>query len=172
MRTIQPVGPYRDIVEARSPLDPLLAVLVGLREDSFSPVLHHNLSTAVAQYYGIVQHELFHAVHAFKGLNRPLMDGEDMAADKRIVIYSWRPQKDYVWIGGQFGGKPVEKVPPRGRVFVVLVREEPGPNEYAGVGKVFGSIEKWNWVKEDPQLLQAPIEWQERYTSKLWSREI
>lgn len=172
MKEIQPVGPYRDIVEARSPLDSMLAVKVGLRNDSFSRVLHHNLSTSVAQYYGIVQHGLFQAVHAFKGLNRPLMHGDDMEADKSVIVYSWRPQHDYVWIGGQFGGKPVEKIPPRGLVFVVLVREEPGPNEYAEVGKVFGSIEKWNWVKEDPRLRNAPVDWQDRYTEKLWSREI
>ncbi|HEY2392491.1 MAG TPA: hypothetical protein VGK22_15050 [Candidatus Angelobacter sp.] len=172
MNKIHPIGPYRDVLEARSPLNPLLAVKLGLRKDSFDRVLHHNLPTSVAQYHGIVQDGLFQAVHAFKGLNRPLMHGEDMQADKSILVYSWRPEVDYVWVGSRFDGKIIAKSPPSDRVFVVLVREEPEPNEYAEVGRIFGSIEKWNWVKEDPTFPYAPIEWQDRYTSKLWSREI
>jgi hypothetical protein len=172
MKDIQPVGPYGDIVDARSPQDPVLAVKLGLRRDNFDRVLHHSLPTAVAQYYGIVQHGLFQAVHAFKGLNRPLMHGDDMEADKSILVYSWRPENDYVWIGSRFDGKVISKTPPSGRVFVVLVREEPEPNKYTGVGTIFGSIEKWNWVKEDPTFPHAPVDWQERYTSKLWSRDI
>jgi hypothetical protein len=52
------------------------------------------------------------------------------------------------------------------------VREEQQPNEYPEVGPVFGSIEKWNWVKEDPALVDAPIEWESRYSEKLWSRKL
>jgi hypothetical protein len=166
MRAIQPGGPYVDILEARAPDKPVLVVNVGLRSDSFAQVLHHNLNTAVAQYYGIVQDGLLEAIHAFKGLNRPLMHGEDMDADKNVVIYSWRPEFDYVWTGSRFDGNPVRKVPAPNRVFVVLVREERQPNDHG----IFGSIEKWNWVKEDPGLPGAPLEWPDRYEQKLWSR--
>lgn len=165
MRAIQPFGPYRDIVEGRSPSDPVLAVQLGLREESFQQLVRHNLATAVAQYYGIVQESLWEALHAFRGLNRPLMHGQDTKADEHVVIYSWCPATDYVWVGGRFGGKPVAKPPASKRVFVVLVREEP-ENEM----KVFGSIERWNWVTEDPRLRGAPLDWQERYREKLWSR--
>jgi hypothetical protein len=158
MRTIQPVGPYVDIVEARAPDNRALVVRLGLRQDSFSQILHHNLFTVVAQYYGIVQDGLLAARHAFKGLKRPLMHGEDMEADKSVIIYSWRT-------GSRFDGNPVRKIPPPNRVFVVLVREEQQPNDYG----VFGSIEKWNWIKEDPQELHAPLEWLDRYGQKLWS---
>src|ERR1700733_1958848 len=130
MRTVQPVGPYVDIVEARAPDKPVLVVKLGLREDSFAQVLHHNLYTAVAQYYGIVQDGLLEAVHAFKGLNRPLMHGEDMEADKNVIVYTWRSELDYVWTGSRFDGKPIRKIPPLNRVFVVLVREEQQPNVY------------------------------------------
>src|SRR5690348_2948307 len=125
MRVLQPAGPYRDIVEGRSPSDPVLAVRLGLRQESLQQFVRHNLSTAVAQYYGIVQESLWEAVHAFRGLNRPLMHGQDMRADEHVVIYSWRPETDYVWIGGRFGGKPAAKDPPSNRVFAVLIREEP-----------------------------------------------
>ncbi len=165
MRTIQRLGPYVDIMEARAPDNRALVVKLGLRQDSFSQVLHHNLLTVVAQYYGIVQDGLLSAKHAFKGLKRPLMHGEDMGADKSVIIYSWRSEVDYVWTGSRFDGNPVRKIPPPSRVFVVLVREEQQPNDYG----VFGSIEKWNWIKEDPRELNAPLEWLDRYGQKLWS---
>lgn len=170
LRKIQPVGPYRDIVEARSPDDELLFVKLGLREESFQQLSRHNLPTAVAQYYGLVQDGLPQAVHAFKGLNRPLMLAHDMEADKNVVIYTWRPVEDYVWMGGRSEGKPVAKIPPPNRVFVVLVREENA--DFPRVGRVIGSVEKWNWVKEDPRLPHAPVDWESRYNARLWSRTV
>lgn len=77
-----------------------------------------------------------------------------------------------MWAGSQFDGNAIRKTPPPKRVFVVLVREEKQPNDYEGVGSIFGSIEKWNWVKEDPELPSAPIDWQERYETRLWSRSV
>jgi hypothetical protein len=53
-----------------------------------------------------------------------------------------------------------------GRVFVVLVREEL-PNNHG----IVGSIERWNWVREDPILPHAPVDWQDRYREKVWSKE-
>lgn len=170
MKAIQRIGQYVDIVEARDPLNSALVVKLGLREDSFQQNVENALATTVAQYYGIVQDGLLNAVHLFKGLKRPLLHGDDKQADKSIIVYSWRPEIDYVWVGSRFDGKPVQKTPPPNRVFVVLVREEREPNVYATVGSVFGSIEKWNWVKEDPALPHAPIEWQQRYEAKIWSR--
>src|SRR5260370_29190053 len=92
-----------------------------------------------------------------RGSRRPLLHGDEKDADKSVLVYSWRSEVDYVWPGSRFDGKPVVKTPPPNRVFVVLVREERQPNEFPGVGAVFGSIEKWNWVKEDPALPHAPI---------------
>jgi len=140
-------------------------VKLGLREESFQQILHHNLNSLIAQYYGMVQDGLLNAMHAFKGLKRPLMLGDDMQADQGVVVYSWRPQFDFFWSGSRFEGEPIRKTPPPGRVFVVLTREEAQPNEFS----VFGSIERWNWIKEDPNLPHAPVEWSERYGTHLWS---
>ena len=170
MKTIQRVGPYLDIVEAPSPETYLSVVKLGVRSDSFEGLMHQNLVTTVAQYYGIVQAGILDAMHAFAGLNRPLMHAGDMEADKSVIVYSWRPEVDYVWTRGRFDGIPVSKTPPANRVFVVLVREEKQPNDYAGYGSIFGSIERWNWVMEDPNLLYAPVDWQSRYKRRLWSR--
>lgn len=170
MRAIRPIGPYRDVTEARAPDNPLSVVTLGLRQDSFEQVLHHNLFTAVAQYYGIVQDGLLNAVHLFKGLKRPLMHGDDKEADKSVLVYSWCPTADCVWSPSRFDGNVILRPPPPARVFVVLVREEKQPNEYAGIEPILGSIEKWNWVKEDNMLRQAPVDWEQRYGEKLWSR--
>lgn len=170
MREIRPIGPYRDVTEARAPDNHVLVVNVGLRRDSFEQVLHHNLFTAVAQYYGIVQDGLLDAVHLFRGLKRPLMHGDDKEADKSVLVFTWRPSVDCVWSPSRFDGNVVLRPPPPARVFVVLVREEHQPNVYPGVGSIFGSIEKWNWIKEDPALPQAPVDWRERYGENLWSR--
>jgi len=166
MRSIQRIGPYIDIIEAWSPFDSGLVVKVGVREESFQQLVHHNLATAVAQYYGIVQDGLLQAVHAFQGLKRPLMHGDDMRADEGVFIYSWRSELDYVWTGSRFAGHPAQRTPPPNLVFVVLVREEQQPNDF----KVFGSVERWNWVKQDPRLKHSPVDWKERYGRKLWSR--
>jgi hypothetical protein len=172
MKGIQRIGPYVDIVEARDPGNPVLVVKLGLRQDGFQQNMENALATTVAQYYGIVQDGLLKAVHLFKGLKRKLVHGDDKDADKNVLVYSWRSQVDYVWVGSRFKGKPVLKTPPPNRVFVVLVREQKQPNEYADVGSIYGSIEKWNWVKEDPFLPHAPIHWRERYAEKIWSREL
>jgi hypothetical protein len=77
---------------------------------------------------------------------------------------------DAVWSGGKIGGNPTVRPASPNRVFVVLVREEKQPNRYDDIGNIFGSIERWNWIKEDPLLPHAPIDWRERYGEKLWSK--
>jgi hypothetical protein len=167
MRNIQPLGPYADTIEGYSQFDPEKVVRFGVRCETFQVMTRWGLATAVAQYYGIVEDHLIEARHAFRGLNRPLMYGGDMEADEKFIIYSWRPQFDYVWVGDRFKGNPEKRTPPPDLVFVVLVQEE-NPNEYS----VVGSIVHWNWVKQDPGLRYAPVAWQERYKARLWSKDL
>jgi hypothetical protein len=167
MRAIQRVGHYRDVIDAPSPYDPEKSVKLGLTAETFSLYSGHKLATAIAEYYGIVQDGILFARHAFKGLKRPLMLDDDVHADANVVVYSWRPHLDYEWSGTPFEGTPEPKTPPPERVFVVLVREEK-PNEYS----VFGSVEKWNWIREDSENPHAPIDWQQRYAKLLWSRSL
>jgi hypothetical protein len=172
MQTIQRVGPYVHIVEARSPDNHLSIVKLGVNQSSFQQFIQWNLSFLVAEFYGIIQGGLVGAVHAFRGLNRPLMHADDMHADQHVIAYSWRPQFDYVWSHSRFNGDPTPRVPPKGTVFVVLVQELKEPEQYPDHGVVVGTIEHWSWIAEDPALAHAPIEWQERYGQKLWSRDI
>ena len=162
-----PVGPYFEVIEAPSPQNPGNMVRLGVRQDAFLRRVRRIRTTLIAQYYGIIQDGLVIAAHAFRGLKRPLSHGSDMNADEDVLIYAWRPEFDYEWIGNPHDGQEYRHDPPPGRVFVALVREEPQPNEF----NVAGSVEHWNWVSEDSGLKQAPIDWEKRYQKKLWSRE-
>jgi len=167
MRNIQRVGPYIEVVEARSPENPTIHIKVGIRQDTFQQLVHHYFSTAVAQFYGLVQPGLVPAVHAFRGVKRPLLHAGNLNADSGVIVYSWRPEFDYVWVGNRSEGHPAEKTPAPNRVLVVLLREFP-VDEFG----CRGSIEHWNWVAEDPYLPQAPVNWAERYSKRLWSRSL
>ncbi len=167
MRDFQRAGIYADIVEAPSPFDPENTVKLGVSNATIQQYRGRGLATAIAQYYGIVQEGLLFARHAFRGLMRPLALGEDMDADQAVVVYTWRSEVDYEWLGSPFDGHPMVMTPLSGRVFVVLVREDPGREQ-----GVHGSIERWNWVNEDPDLAHAPIGYERRYSKKLWSKRI
>ena len=90
MRNIQPVGPYVEIVEAYAPANRLNVIKVGVRRDSFQHLLHHNLSTFVAEFYGLIQPGLLSAIHAFRGVKRPLLHAGNAQADKGVIVYSCR----------------------------------------------------------------------------------
>jgi hypothetical protein len=165
MRSIRGVGDYADIVEAPSPTDKYNTVKLGVRTAIFQEYVKRKLVSAVSQYYGIVQDDLISAQHLFKGLKRSLMYNGDMHADQSVLVCTWRSLYDYKWVGSPQDGHPERMNPPRDQVFVVLVREEPA-NEHG----VLGSIERWNWVQEDLELPHAPVDWNQRYGQKLWSR--
>jgi hypothetical protein len=165
MRDIKGVGPFADVVEAPSPENADMVVTFGIRVATFHQYSTRGLATAIAQYYGIVQGGMGCAKHLFQGLNRPLMLAEDTNADEPVLVYTWRSPVDFEWHGPHQGGYPVQMVPPDGRVFAVLVRrEEPSASGLCG------SIEKWNWIREDPKLCDAPEGWGRRYGKRLWSR--
>ena len=159
------IKPYFDIVDALSPQDCETTVKLGVRHETFQRNVNLKLSTMIAQYYGIVKDGLIIAEHAFRGLKRPLLHADDMHADESVVVYAWRPTFDYEWTGYRHDGKITSLVPPPGRVFVVLVREM--PIDSWGVS---GTIERWNWVREDPELRHAPVDYRERYKEPLWSK--
>jgi hypothetical protein len=162
---------YFDVVEAPSPTDPKQTVQFGVRRATFRAFGKFGWKTPVAQFYGIVQEGLILAEHAFRGLNRPMRYDDSMEADRNIVVYSWCPVSDYEWTSEPYSDpKPTPMPPPIGTVFVVLVREEKVKEENAD--DIVGTIEKWNWVREDTELRSAPTDWKVRYADKLWSRNI
>ena len=167
MRPIQAVGLYADVIEAPSPEDQRSTIRIGIRYETLRPYARLKYYTPIAQYYGIVQGSLHLARHLYRGLMRPLMLADDTKADENVLIYTWRSEVDFEWVGSPFGGNPEQRIPPSNRVFVVIVRQQPS-DEHG----VTGSIERWNWIKEDQHRRHAPVEWEKRYRANIWSREI
>ena len=109
MRGVQPVGPYVEIIEARSPENCNSVFRVGLTRVIFENLAGTGQATKCAQFYGLIQPGLMDAIHAFRGLKRPLMKGDNMHGDADIIAYSWRPQHDYIWSRSQFDGHPAAR---------------------------------------------------------------
>jgi hypothetical protein len=160
-------GSLSHVIEAPSPSDPNVTIRLGLNSSTLRRYQQRGLATTIAQYYGNVRSGILSAQHLFRGLQRPMADGDDMDVDKRVLVYTWRSLNDFLWVGDRFSGSVMRRPPPPGEVFVVIVREEK-PDEYG----ICGSVERWNWVREDPELPQAPVAWEQRYGEKLWSRNI
>ena len=147
------------------PRHPDDTVRLGIRNAVFQRLQEKVLATTIAQYYMLVRPELCQARQLFRGLQRDLMFGDDMNADQNILIYCWRPQRDYVWVGDQHSTTmPRPMTPPSNRVFVVLARPHTEPDENG----VYGELLKWNWVDGDPT--DGPTGRGGRYKEPLWSR--
>lgn len=123
-------------------------------------------NVVLAQFLGIVVPGLVLAEHVFRGLKRPLCDGEDMNADRLKLVLSWRPAFDYWWSDtNRFDDSKLEmREAPDGKVFAVIVT----PN---GMKDKFPSVDYWIergfWVRRSNTLLKAPIDWENRYVEKL-----
>jgi hypothetical protein len=167
--TPQVVG-YWDIVDAPSPDDNSITIRLGVRKTVFDRAKKYKLSTSIAQYYAIVHDGLIVAEHAFQGIKRPLLLGTDMQADRDVIVYAWRPTYDCEWQGYAIDGTIAILSPPPDRVFVVLVRKR--NSQEAATDGVFGTIERWNWVREDLEVRHAPIDCRIRYEKHLWSRNL
>lgn len=147
---------------APSPDDPRQTVQLELRSDTLQRYQQRAMFTPIAEYYAIVR-DLMSAQNCFRGVKRPMADHTGMDIDQRVVVYTWRPLYGAVWMGVPPTGTVIQKVAPPGYVFAVLVRQDDDGQD------VYGSIERWNWIEEDPGLPQAPIDWVARYGEKKWS---
>jgi hypothetical protein len=168
MRDVRTQGPYADVVLASSPIliGGKALIEFGVKSETFQCLTERRLFSSIAQYYGLVQDGMQQTRHMFRGLKRPLAVAGNMNADQDVLIYSWKPRVDYEWVGTFFNGLPVERAPGNGMVFVVLVHIHGEFDEGSGVK---GDIVKWNWIREDQQLAEAPVGWEHRYEKHLGS---
>lgn len=143
-------------------------VKLVLLADDLKKLGERHLATAIAQFYKLVCPGLILTKHIFRGLERPLYCDGDMEADVNKLIYSRKPSFDYEWSGGS-NGQEIQRDAPENSVFVVIV--SPNINHQKEFPEVAGWIDHWNWVKQDNGLSEAPINWVDRYETKLWSQE-
>lgn len=131
-----------------------------------------------AQFFGLIKEGLIMTRHCFKGLNRPLFCDGNENGDETKFVFARKPAYDYAWrhdflfelaANGLSDGSHVRFLAPAGCVFVVYMslnikHKEAFPNIEAW-------IESWAWVKEEPELSEAPENWLDRYSAKSWTRE-
>jgi hypothetical protein len=105
--------------------------------------------------------------HIFEGLERPLHCDGSQTGDSTKLVYTRKPTRDVEWSGGKHGG-PIERAAPKGCVFGVIV--SPNARHREQYPPIDGWINHWAWADEDTGLPEAPIDWVDRYTAKLWTR--
>jgi hypothetical protein len=114
----------------------------------------------------IVSPGLITARCIFRGLKRPLCEGDDMAADKKKLTYTWKPICDYDWEERhRFSPEEIkQRAAPPGKVFVVTVTPNPDKHRYPSIDCW---LNRWNWVEESLTLSGAPVDHENRYTERL-----
>lgn len=163
--------PYFCTVEALSPeANPADSKVIryGVSPELIESLREQKQYSRLAQFYGLVRNGLILAEHLFVGLNRDLYYKGDMESDSKCLVYIRRPSKDYEWnVDGKTGEQLVKRVAKPKRVFAVVVRlfDEPGTDN------IIGTIGHWNWVKEEPESNGKPLDHQNRYKDRKWSRK-
>lgn len=123
--------------------------------------------SALAQLDGIVLPGLILAEHVFRGLKRPLFADGSMNADSNKLVYTWRPMWDFDWPDRT--RRPRKLPPVANSVFAVIINKN--ERHLEKWPKVYGWIDRWNWIYEDGYLPGAPMNWSTRYEEKVFSRE-
>jgi hypothetical protein len=145
-------------------------VQFGITKNQLATRVQRRQTVRLVQFLNIVEPGLILAKHLFQGLKRPLCYGDDLNGDTEKLVYSWKPAFDYDWKEiRRFDSSEIERrIPPLNTVFFVIVTPNKSPQTYPSV-KYW--LEHWSWVGEAPDLASAPIDWNERYNSKLISYE-
>ena len=111
-------------------------------------------NSALAQFDSIVTPGLIIVHHIFRGLKRPLFTDDRMDGDTQKLVHTWRPgQADFDW-PDRFG-RPRRLPAVKNCVFVVLITKN--DRHYEKWPEVYGWIDRWNWVFEDPRLQEHPL---------------
>jgi hypothetical protein len=138
----------------------------GIAKDELERHHQRGSNVKLAQFLLLVAPGLILAEHIFRGLKRPLCDGEDMNADKAKLAFSWRPDFDYWWNErDKFDSRRLEfREAPDGKVFVVIASPNSKKNSYPSVDYW---IERWFWVRRSQTGPKAPVDWETRYEEML-----
>jgi hypothetical protein len=124
-------------------------------------------NVALAQFDSIVATGLIMVHHIFRGLKRPLCADDCMEADTQKLVHTWRPANDFVWPNGY--ERPQRMPAEKNCVFVVLISKN--DRHLKNWPEVYGWIDRWNWVFEDPRMPGAPIDWDSRYEERLFTQK-
>ena len=141
-------------------------LVLGITKEALTTIASRGLSTAIGQLYGVIAPGLIHAQHLFRGLKRPMMIGNNCGAAASRLIASWAQPRDARLVGtGQDPKLEYLDAPPN-KVFVVTISMNEMLESFP---QIYGWMDHWTWIAEDPDKIGAPIEWSKRYDKCLWT---
>ena len=145
--------------------DPHSTRKIGVSKVSVAQRAQRGQSWALGQLYGVASPGLINVNHIFQGLRRPMSVNGDKEADRRKLVFTWRANRDArITREGElvYGGIPV------GTVFFVLVSPNDMPDRFP---EIFGWAEQWGWLDKHQSVEGAPIDFETRYDSRIWTRQ-
>lgn len=121
----------------------------------------------LGQMYGVVGTGMIMAEHVFQGLKRDMLVREDEQAAVKKLAVTWHARRDAKLVGDRHNCRLQYFDAPEGCVFAVYV----SPNEMLeDFPDIYGWAEHWAWIAAAPDLPGAPVDWQTRYDSLIWSK--
>lgn len=142
--------------------------IIGVPKEAINLKLGRGQTVATTQLFGNIGMTLHETQHVFKGLRRGMMVDGDNGADSKKLTLTWRPSVSFWGHGSAHKFEMTPVPPPENCVFAVYVTENTKLTEFPDID---GWAEHWTWLPEDEMLSGAPLYWENRYDSKIWSKE-
>ena len=142
-------------------------VIIAVAKQGIEERAGRGHSWQLGQMYGVVGPGLIFAEHVFQGLRREMYVRMNKKAAATKLAVTWAAKRDAQLVGDKYHTHIQFTEPPPNRVFVVYISPNGMLSEYPDV---LGWAEHWAWVAADGQMSGAPVEWNDRYDKKLWSR--
>lgn len=138
----------------------------GIRKAEITRIRERATWVRLVQLLMIVSPGLITAERIFRGVKRPLCEGEDMTADEKKLTFTWKPVCDYDWEERHrfYADEIRQRAAPPGKVFVVTTTPNTNRTAYPSIDCW---INRWNWVEESLTLAEAPVDHETRYTERL-----
>ncbi len=118
--------------------------------------------------HGVVGTGLIFTEHVFKGLKRDMYVRKDRDAAKNKLALTWKAGRDAYLVGPAHDCRVEFHPAAPGTVFAVYISINAMLKDFPAI---YGWAEHWTWIDDDPDVVGAPIDWQDRYDEQLWRKE-
>jgi len=138
------------------------AFKAGISKGQVAELATMGLTVKLTQLSKIVSLGLVTAKCRFRGLKRPLLQGDNLDGDKDKEVHTWRHLCDYDWSHQDRFDKDkiIETEAPKDCIFFTIIT----PNKKIAIyPRVNYWIEHWGWYPESRTLPGAPDAWEDRY---------
>lgn len=145
--------------------DPHSTLRIGVSKERFLDRVRRGLTWEIGQMYGVMETGIILVEHVFQGLGRPMTVNGDPDADQSRLVFTWAAHRDAEI---DRDGSLTFHAAPMKSVFFVIV----SPNtELVAHPGIYGWAERWGWLDAHATVKGAPVNFESRYDTRLWSRE-